>query len=119
MLQPSIVSKAHYSCAQKVRQTLQKYKELQEIIAILGIDELSEEDRLTVGRARRIERFLSQPFFVAEVFTGLSGKYVSLTDNVNSFTRILDGEFDSLPEQAFYLVGGIDDVIAKAETLTK
>jgi len=119
MLQPSIVSKAHYSCAQNVRQTLQKYKELQEIIAILGIDELSEEDRLTVGRARRIERFLSQPFFVAEVFTGLSGKYVSLTDNVNSFTRILDGEFDSLPEQAFYLVGGIDDVIAKAETLTK
>jgi len=119
MLQPSIVSKAHYSCAQKVRQTLQKYKELQEIIAILGIDELSEEDRLTVGRARRIERFLSQPFFVAEVFTGLSGKYVSLTDNVNSFTRILDGEFDSLPEQAFYLVGGIDDVIAKAETLAK
>jgi F-type H+-transporting ATPase subunit beta len=88
MLQPSIVSKAHYSCAQKVRQTLQKYKELQEIIAILGIDELSEEDRLTVGRARRIERFLSQPFFVAEVFTGLSGKYVSLTDNVNSFTLL-------------------------------
>jgi F-type H+-transporting ATPase subunit beta len=119
MLQPSIVSKAHYSCAQNVRQTLQKYKELQEIIAILGIDELSEEDRLTVGRARRIERFLSQPFFVAEVFTGLSGKYVSLTDNVNSFTRILDGEFDALPEQAFYLVGGIDDVIAKAETLTQ
>ena len=119
MLQPSIVSKAHFRCAQLVRQTLQKYKELQEIIAILGIDELSEEDRLTVGRARRIERFLSQPFFVAEVFTGLSGKYVSLTDNVNSFTRILDGEFDSLPEQAFYLVGGIDDVIAKAETLTK
>ena len=119
MLQPSIVSKAHFKCAQLVRQTLQKYKELQEIIAILGIDELSEEDRLVVGRARRIERFLSQPFFVAEVFTGLSGKYVSLTDSVNSFTRILDGEFDSLPEQAFYLVGGIDDVIAKAETLTK
>jgi F-type H+-transporting ATPase subunit beta len=119
MLQPSIVSKAHYRCAQLVRQTLQKYKELQEIIAILGIDELSEEDRLVVGRARRIERFLSQPFFVAEVFTGLSGKYVSLTDSVDSFTRILDGEFDNLPEQAFYLVGGIDDVIAKAETLAK
>jgi F-type H+-transporting ATPase subunit beta len=117
MLQPSIVSKAHYACAQKVRQTLQKYKELQEIIAILGIDELSEEDRLTVGRARRVERFLSQPFFVAEVFTGLSGKYVSLTDTVSSFTRILDGEFDTLPEQAFYLVGGIEDVEAKAETL--
>jgi len=119
MLQPSIVSKAHYSCAQNVRQTLQKYKELQEIIAILGIDELSEEDRLVVGRARRVERFLSQPFFVAEVFTGLSGKYVSLNDSVDSFTRILEGEFDALPEQAFYLVGGIDDVIAKAETLTK
>jgi F-type H+-transporting ATPase subunit beta len=119
MLQPSIVSKAHFRCAQLVRQTLQKYKELQEIIAILGIDELSEEDRLVVGRARRVERFLSQPFFVAEVFTGLSGKYVSLNDSVNSFTRILDGEFDALPEQAFYLVGGIDDVIAKAETLTK
>jgi F-type H+-transporting ATPase subunit beta len=119
MLQPSIVSKAHYRCAQLVRQTLQKYKELQEIIAILGIDELSEEDRLVVGRARRIERFLSQPFFVAEVFTGLSGKYVSLTDSVDSFTRILDGEFDNLPEQAFYLVGGIDDVVAKAETLAK
>jgi len=119
MLQPSIVSKAHYKCAQLVRQTLQKYKELQEIIAILGIDELSEEDRLVVGRARRVERFLSQPFFVAEVFTGLSGKYVSLNDSVDSFTRILEGEFDALPEQAFYLVGGIDDVIAKAETLTK
>jgi len=119
MLQPNIVSKLHYQTAQQVRQTLQKYKELQEIIAILGIDELSEEDRLVVGRARRIERFLSQPFFVAEVFTGLSGKYVSLNDSVNGFQRILSGEFDSLPEQAFYLVGGIDDVIAKANTLAK
>nr|AIM52764.1 ATP synthase CF1 subunit beta [Ochromonas sp. CCMP1393] len=117
MLQPNIVSAAHYQAAQQVRQTLQKYKELQEIIAILGIDELSEEDRLTVGRARRIERFLSQPFFVAEVFTGLSGKYVSLNDSVNAFQRILQGEFDALPEQAFYLVGGIDDVIEKAATL--
>jgi F-type H+-transporting ATPase subunit beta len=119
MLQPSIVSKTHYKTAQQVRQTLQKYKELQEIIAILGIDELSEDDRLIVGRARRIERFLSQPFFVAEVFTGLSGKYVSLNDSINGFSRILNGEFDTLPEQAFYLVGGIDDVIAKAQTLTK
>ena len=117
MLQPNIVSEGHYTCAQQVRQTLQKYKELQEIIAILGIDELSEEDRLTVGRARRIERFLSQPFFVAEVFTGLSGKYVSLNDSVSGFQRILAGEFDTLPEQAFYLVGGIDDVIEKSETL--
>ena len=119
MLQPSIVSSSHYKTAQQVRQTLQKYKELQEIIAILGIDELSEEDRLTVGRARRIERFLSQPFFVAEVFTGLSGKYVSLNDSITGFSRILNGEFDTLPEQAFYLVGGIDDVVAKAQTLAK
>lgn len=119
MLQPNIVSAAHYETAQQVRQTLQKYKELQEIIAILGIDELSEDDKLTVGRARRIERFLSQPFFVAEVFTGLSGKYVSLNDSVTGFSRILKGEFDTLPEQAFYLVGGIDDVIEKAQTLNK
>jgi len=117
MLQPNIVSKAHFTAAQQVKQTLQKYKELQEIIAILGIDELSEEDRLVVGRARRIERFLSQPFFVAEVFTGLSGKYVSLNDSINGFSRILEGEFDELPEQAFYLVGGIEDVIEKAATL--
>ncbi len=117
MLQPSIVSDVHYKTAQAVKQTLQKYKELQEIIAILGLDELSEEDRLVVGRARRIERFLSQPFFVAEVFTGLSGKYVSLADSVNAFSKILDGNYDSYPEQAFYLVGGIEDVEAKAETL--
>jgi len=119
MLQPNIVSAAHYSCAQNVRQTLQKYKELQEIIAILGLDELSEEDRQIVGRARRVERFLSQPFFVAEVFTGTPGKYVSLDDSVSAFTRILSGEFDALPEQSFYLVGGIEDVIAKAATLSK
>ena len=117
MLQPSIVSEVHYKTAQAVKQTLQKYKELQEIIAILGLDELSEEDRLVVGRARRIERFLSQPFFVAEVFTGLSGKYVSLADSVNAFSKILEGNYDSFPEQAFYLVGGIEDVEAKAETL--
>jgi len=117
MLQPSIVSATHYSTAQNLKQTLQKYKELQEIIAILGLDELSEEDRLIVGRARRIERFLSQPFFVAEIFTGLSGKYVSLADSVNAFQKILEGSYDELPEQAFYLVGGIEDVIAKAETL--
>jgi F-type H+-transporting ATPase subunit beta len=117
MLQPNIVSKVHYATAQNVKQTLQKYKELQEIIAILGIDELSEEDRLIVGRARRIERFLSQPFFVAEVFTGSPGKYVSLNDSVTGFQRILEGEFDELPEQSFYLVGGIDDVIEKAASL--
>jgi F-type H+-transporting ATPase subunit beta len=119
MLQPTIVADIHYKTAQQVRQTLQKYKELQEIIAILGIDELSEEDRLIVGRARRIERFLSQPFFVAEVFTGLPGKYVSLSESVSGFQRILKGEFDNLPEQAFYLVGTIEDVIQKAASLAK
>lgn len=119
MLQPNIVSGDHYRTAQQVRQTLQKYKELQEIIAILGIDELSEEDRLIVGRARRIERFLSQPFFVAEVFTGSPGKYVSLNESVSGFSRILKGEFDELPEQAFYLVGNIDEVIEKAAKLEK
>jgi F-type H+-transporting ATPase subunit beta len=119
MLQPTIVNAQHYETAQKVKQTLQKYKELQEIIAILGLDELSEEDRIIVGRARRIERFLSQPFFVAEVFTGLSGKYVSLDESVKAFTLILKGDYDSYPEQAFYLVGGIDDVIEKNKTLAK
>ena len=119
MLQPNIVSKNHYKTAQQVRQTLQKYKELQEIIAILGIDELSEEDRLTVGRARRIERFLSQPFFVAEVFTGSPGKYVALADTVKGFQKILEGELDLLPEQAFYLVGSIDEAIEKANNLMK
>jgi len=104
MLQPSIVSSTHYKTAQQVRQTLQKYKELQEIIAILGIDELSEEDRLTVGRARRIERFLSQPFFVAEVFTGLSGKYVSLNDSVSGFSRILAGDLTRYLNKLFILL---------------
>ena len=114
-----ILGDDHYNCAQRVKELLQRYKELQDIIAILGMDELSDEDKQVVSRARKIQRFLSQPFFVAEVFTGASGKYVSLNDSVNSFTRILEGEFDALPEQAFYLVGGIDDVIAKAETLAK
>lgn len=116
MLQPNIVGPDHYRTAQRVRQTLQKYKELQEIIAILGIDELSEEDKLIVGRARRVERFLSQPFFVAEVFTGLSGKYVPLTDAVKAFQSILEGgELDTYQEQSFYLVGGIQDVYDKEE----
>jgi len=117
MLQPWIVGDAHYSCAQNVKQTLQRYKELQDIIAILGLDELSEEDRLVVARARKIERFLSQPFFVAEVFTGSPGKYVSLADTIQGFNLILSGELDDLPEQAFYLVGNIDEAIAKASTL--
>jgi F-type H+-transporting ATPase subunit beta len=117
MLQPGIVSAEHYRIAELVKETLQRYKELQDIIAILGIDELSEEDRLTVARARKVERFLSQPFFVAEIFTGSPGEYVSLEDTIKGFSMILNGELDDLPEQAFYLVGNIDQAIAKAETL--
>ena len=117
MLQPGIVTSVHYEIAETVKETLQRYKELQDIIAILGIDELSEEDRLTVARARKVERFLSQPFFVAEIFTGSPGKYVSLEDTIKGFTMVLNGELDDLPEQAFYLVGNIDEAIAKAETL--
>ncbi|HEY9622183.1 MAG TPA: F0F1 ATP synthase subunit beta [Crinalium sp.] len=117
MLQPGIVSDAHYNVARQIKSTLQRYKELQDIIAILGLDELSEDDRLTVARARKIERFLSQPFFVAEVFTGAPGKYVTLEDSIKGFQMILSGELDDLPEQAFYLVGNIDEAIAKAEKL--
>jgi F-type H+-transporting ATPase subunit beta len=117
MLQPGIVTAEHYEIAESVKETLQRYKELQDIIAILGIDELSEEDRLTVARARKVERFLSQPFFVAEIFTGSPGEYVSLEDTIKGFSMVLNGELDDLPEQAFYLVGNIDQVIAKAETL--
>merc|ERR1712078_560841 len=117
MLQPEIVSEKHYSIAQRIKATLQRYKELQDIIAILGLDELSEEDRQIVARARKVERFLSQPFFVAEVFTGSSGKYVSLADGITGFNELLDGVYDDLPEQAFYLVGGIDEAIEKAEKL--
>jgi len=117
MLQIEIVGKLHYSTAQAVKQTLQRYKELQDIIAILGLDELSEEDRQTVARARKIERFLSQPFFVAEVFTGSPGKYVSLADSIKGFNMILNGELDELPEQAFYLVVNIDEAINKAKSL--
>ena len=117
MLQPGIVTEEHYEVAESVKETLQRYKELQDIIAILGIDELSEEDRLTVARARKVERFLSQPFFVAEIFTGSPGEYVSLEDTIKGFSMVLNGELDDLPEQAFYLVGNLDQVIAKAETL--
>jgi F-type H+/Na+-transporting ATPase subunit beta len=117
MLQPGIVTEKHYEIAESVKETLQRYKELQDIIAILGIDELSEEDRLTVARARKVERFLSQPFFVAEIFTGSPGEYVSLEDTIKGFSMILNGELDDLPEQSFYLVGNIDQAIAKAETL--
>ena len=117
MLQPEIVGDTHYDTAQNVKKILQKYKELHDIIAILGIDELSEDDKLAVARARKIERFLSQPFFVAEIFTGSPGKYVSLADAIKGFNMILSGELDDLPEQSFYLVGDIDEAIAKAESL--
>jgi F-type H+-transporting ATPase subunit beta len=117
MLQPSIIGEDHYGVAQDVKETLQRYKELQDIIAILGIDELSEEDRTVVARARKLERFLSQPFFVAEIFTGSPGKYVSLEETLKGFKMILNGELDDLPEQAFYLVGDVDEAISKAEGL--
>jgi len=117
MLQPWIVGKDHYATAQSVKRTLQRYKELQDIIAILGLDELSEEDRLVVARARKVERFLSQPFFVAEVFTGSPGKYVPLAETIQGFNLILSGELDSLPEQSFYLVGNIQEAIEKGAKL--
>jgi len=119
MLQPGIVGYLHYGTAQRIKETLQRYKELQDIIAILGLDELSEEDRLVVARARKVERFLSQPFFVAEVFTGSPGKYVSLADSIEGFNSVLDGKLDDLPEQAFYLVGDLNEAISKAESLKK
>jgi len=117
MLQAAVVGEEHYRTARAVQATLQRYKELQDIIAILGLDELSEEDKLTVYRARKIERFLSQPFFVAEVFTGSPGKYVKLSETIQGFQRILSGELDNLPEQAFYLVGNIEEAIEKAEKM--
>ena len=119
MLQPNIVGEEHYQTAESVKETLQRYKELQDIIAILGIDELSEDDRLLVARARKVERFLSQPFFVAEIFTGSTGKYVTLKETIKGFKMILTGELDTLPEQAFYLVGNIEEAEAKAELLNK
>ncbi len=117
ILQPSIVGNDHYLVARGVQQVLQRYKELQDIIAILGIDELSDEDKQAVARARRIQKFLSQPFFVAEQFTGSPGKYVPIAETIQGFKEILDGKHDALPEQAFYMVGNIDEAIAKAKTL--
>ena len=114
-LDPLVVGQEHYDIAQKVQTTLQRYKELKDIIAILGMDELSDEDKQLVSRARKIQRFLSQPFFVAEVFTGASGKYVSLKDTIAGFKGILNGEFDDLPEQAFYMVGSIEEAQEKAK----
>ncbi|MEI8120784.1 MAG: F0F1 ATP synthase subunit beta [bacterium] len=118
ILSPDIVGEEHYQVARGVQEILQRYKELQDIIAILGLDELSEEDRLTVERARKVQKFLSQPFFVAEQFTGMSGAYVQLSDTVHSFKEILEGKHDKIPEQAFYMVGHIDDVLKKARKLS-
>src|SRR5687767_4587110 len=117
VLDPQIVGEEHYRVARLVQSVLQRYKELQDIIAILGMDELSEEDKLAVSRARKIQRFLSQPFFVAEAFTGLKGKFVKIEDTIRGFREIAEGKYDDLPEQAFYLVGTIEDAIEKAKTL--
>ena len=116
-LDPHVVGEEHYNTARTVQQTLQRYKELRDIIAILGMDELSAEDKLIVSRARKIQRFLSQPFFVAEVFTGSPGKFVSLKDTIKGFKGIVEGEYDHLPEQAFYMIGGIEEAVEKAKTL--
>ncbi len=117
MLSPLIVGEEHYNVARQVQQVLQRYKALQDIIAILGMDELSEEDKLTVARARKIERFLSQPFHVAEVFTGSPGKLVDLQDTINGFKGLVDGKYDHMPEAAFYMVGTIEEAIEKSKKL--
>jgi F-type H+-transporting ATPase subunit beta len=117
ILDPQIIGDEHYRVARGVQETLQRYKDLQDIIAILGVEELSEDDKIVVGRARRMQRLFSQPFFVAEQFTGRSGKYVKLEDTIAAFSEVLDGKLDDLPEQAFYMAGGIDEVKANAEKL--
>jgi F0F1-type ATP synthase beta subunit len=117
LLDPRILGDHHYNTAMRVKSILQKYKELQDIIAILGMDELSDDDKLVVARARKIQRFLSQPFFVAEQFTGMAGKYVKLEDSIKGFAEICDGKWDHLPEQAFYLVGTIEEAVEKAEKM--
>jgi F-type H+-transporting ATPase subunit beta len=117
ILSARIVGQEHYDVAQGVKKILQRYKDLQDIIAILGIDELSEDDKLTVARARKVQKFLSQPFHVAEQFTGIAGKYVKIADTVRSFKEIIEGKYDDIPEQAFYMQGSIEDVLAKAESL--
>jgi F-type H+-transporting ATPase subunit beta len=117
ILDPNVVGPEHYNTARAVQGTLQRYKELKDIIAILGMDELSEEDKLTVSRARKLQRFLSQPFAVAEVFTGAPGKYVSVADTIKDFKAIVNGDYDHLPEQAFYMVGGVEEAVAKAEKM--
>ncbi|MGZ3265888.1 MAG: F0F1 ATP synthase subunit beta, partial [Croceibacterium sp.] len=119
VLTPAVVGQEHYETARKVQETLQRYKSLQDIIAILGMDELSEEDKLVVARARKIQRFLSQPFHVAEVFTGIPGKFVQVEDTVASFKAVVEGEYDHLPEGAFYMVGGIEEAVEKAKKMAE
>jgi F-type H+/Na+-transporting ATPase subunit beta len=119
ILDPMIIGAEHYNTAQAVKQILQRYKDLQDIIAILGVDELSDEDKATVNRARRIQKFLSQPFNVAEAFTGRAGKYVKVADTVRSFKEVVEGKHDEVPEQAFYMQGSIDDVLETAEKMKK
>jgi F-type H+-transporting ATPase subunit beta len=119
MLDPQIIGEEHYNVARGVQSVLQKYKDLQDIIAILGMDELSEEDKLVVERARKIEKFLSQPFFVAEVFTGSPGKYVTLEDTIAGFKEILEGKHDDMPENAFYMVGNMNEAIEKAAKMAE
>jgi F-type H+-transporting ATPase subunit beta len=117
ILDPRVLGEEHYTVARNVKQILQRYKDLQDIIAILGIDELSEDDKLTVARARKLQRFLSQPFFVAEQFTGFKGKYVTIADTIKGFKEIASGKHDELPEQAFYMVGTIEEAVEKARTM--
>ncbi len=119
LLDPNLIGQEHYEVARAVQAVLQRYKELKDIIAILGMDELSEEDKQAVSRARKVARFLSQPFFVAETFTGSPGKYVSLKDTIRGFKGIIEGEYDHLPEQAFYMVGGIEEVVEKGKAMEK
>ncbi|HVQ39203.1 MAG TPA: F0F1 ATP synthase subunit beta, partial [Pyrinomonadaceae bacterium] len=119
ILDPRIIGDEHYRTAQEVKRVLQRYKDLQDIIAILGLDELSDEDKLIVSRARKVQRFFSQPFFVAAQFTGLEGKYVKLEDTIKGFREIVDGKHDDLPEQAFYMVGTIDDAVEKGKTIAQ
>ena len=118
ILDPSVVGDEHYQVAQGVQHIMQRHKELQDIINILGMEELSEEDKVIVNRARRIQRFLSQPFFVAEQFTGMEGKFVEMEDNIRSFKEIVEGKHDDLPEQAFYMVGDIDEAVEKARGMS-
>ena len=119
ILEPAIVGEEHYKVAREVQRVLQRYRDLQDVIAILGVEELSDDDKLTVARARKIQRFLTQPFHVGEVFTGIPGKYVKTSDTVKGFQEILSGKYDELPEQAFYMVGTIEEVVEKAKDLAK